>query len=820
MSMRKSSRQSFGSVCMLRGAALAVAFGFHSCARWRTMYMTALIMIAVCCSLPVSAKTYYVATNGVDAAGRGSEAEPFETIQYAIEEAESDSTIWVKPGVYDKGCTTNRLSSGAIHTNRVSLTKKIHLKSTNGAAVTHIVGAPDPNTGGVGPAAIRCMVSPNGDSEGSTIVGFTLRGGYGDTAAHRSGGFLQNNGNKWIYFYDCVISNCVSFTHAAARGGTFARCLFVGNRSTTHSTSAPMVGMANLVSCVLVGNGDDDSDYTVGDSSTPVNCTIVCNRGTGVTSGVSLYNCVVCGNSNGDYSGSKAYGCAIGGYNIVSPLECDWRVVSGGAADGSGDPSYLTSNIPFTVAPGMADTDFGGNEIDTSGTSVHAGAVQTAAPVSGGVLWLYGPLSCNGASVAEGVPTYAQSTNGLSQWRVSFARGVANGSSMNYLNRISRTSPVGNTTLVPDLNDSLVMMAPPKAGVVTTNTPIYSKAFWVSPSGSDTDNDGSEADPYATIQKAVDTGGSRTVIFLGPGLYCEGGLSGGSAAAAPYGSSRVWVPGENVRIIGGGAANTVIAGSPDPVTHGFGEKAVKCIGGLQASVVVQGVTLSNGWTRAESGQLGHGAAIRGITLADSVVTCCRGYNNIAYSANMYRCKVFGNESQNDSLLANYSRAVCSWIGPNSSSGSTVYYGYIGSSCEAWFSTLIVQNGQSAFSQNSKIYNCIAVGGKYVKAAMESKGSLFWKFSDVDAAAVGKFTDENPRLAGDRLHVKVNSPALSAGVAPSEAGYDESEALSLSWHNYSSADIDGNALVFNANGTAAAGAAHEPVSLLGFVISFR
>ena len=157
----------------------------HSCARWSVMLKVAFILIAARCSLPALAGTYYVATNGVDAAGRGGEAEPFETIQYAIEKAERDSTIWVKPGVYDKGWATNRLSSGAIHTNRVSLTKKIHLKSTKGAAVTHIVGASDPNTGGVGPAAIRCMVSPNGDSEGSTIVGFTLRGGYGDTASHR-----------------------------------------------------------------------------------------------------------------------------------------------------------------------------------------------------------------------------------------------------------------------------------------------------------------------------------------------------------------------------------------------------------------------------------------------------------------------------------------------------------------------------------------------------------------------------------------------------------------------------------------------------------
>ena len=789
------------------------------------MLKVAFILIAARCSLPVSAGTYYVATNGVDAAGRGSEVEPFETIQYAIEKAESDSTIWVKPGVYDKGWATNRLSSGAIHTNRVSLTKKIHLKSTKGAAVTHIVGASDPNTGGVGPAAIRCMVSPNGDSEGSTIVGFTLRGGYGDTASHRSGGFLQNNGNRWIYFYDCVVSNCASFTHAAARGGTFARCLFVGNRSTTHSTSAPMVGVANLVSCVLVGNGDDDSDYTVGDSSTPVNCTIVCNRGTGVTSGVSLYNCVVCGNSNGDYSGSKAYGCAIGGYNIVSPLECDWRVVLGGAADGTGVSSYITGISGLfntvTVDPGMTDTDFAGNTVNTSGASVHAGAVQETAPVSGGVLWLYGPLSCNGACVAEGVPTYAQSTNGLSQWRVSFARGVVNGSSTNYLNRISRTSSVGNATLVPDLNDSLVMMAPPKAGVVTTNTPIYSKAFWVSPSGSNTDNDGSEVRPFATIQKAVDEGGSRTVIFLGPGIYCEGGLSGGSAAAAPYGSSRVWVPGENVRIIGGGAANTVIAGSPDPATHGFGENAVKCVGGLQASVVVQGVTLSNGWTRAESGQVGHGAALRGITLADSVVTCCHGYNNIAYSANMYRCKVFGNEAQNDSLLANYSRAVCSWIGPNSSSGSTFYYGYIGSNCEAWFSTLIVQNGQSVFSQNAKIYNSLAVGGKYVRATMQSEGNLFWNFAEVDAAAAGTFTDENPRLRKDGVHVSSTSPALTAGVAPSSAGFDSVDPVSTMWHTYSSSDVEGNLIRFNTDGTAMVGSAQEPYWVrTPFAVSFR
>lgn len=789
------------------------------------------LCVAVFLATSVSAGTYWVATNGVDAVGRGSESEPFETIQYAIDSAEVDSTIWVKPGVYDKGWATNRLSSGAVHTNRVSLTKKIHLKSTQGAAVTHIVGAPDPATGGVGPAAIRCMVSPNEDSDNSTVIGFTLREGYGDASSHRSGGFLQKDGRRGIYFQDCVISNCAAYSHGGARGGTFARCLFTNNRvASNHGSDYPSgVGRANLVNCVIVGNGSDDNDFAVADESILVNCVVACNRGTGVHSGTgnSIYNTSVFCNTKADYTGSKAYNCAIGGYPVVAPLERDWRVVSGGAADGVGDPSYLASSIPFTVVAGMTDTDFAGNVIDTSGASVHVGAVQATAPVSGGVLWLYGPLSCNGAYVADGVPTYAQSTNGLSQWRVNFAGSKAEGATTNYLRSVSRTSPAGNATLFPDLNDSLVMMAPPKTGLITTNTPQYSKARWVNPdTGNNTLNDGSEARPYKTIQKAVDDGGRGTVVFLAPGLYNEGGMQSESATVAPYGSYRVWVTNDNVRIVGkAGAGQTVISGAPDPVTGGLGESAVKCVGASGSDVVVQGVTISNGWTRAENNGFGRGAAVRDITLTDSVVTDCHGCSSVSYHANLYRCMIYRNEAQNNSLIAMDSfqtpvRVVSSWIGPNESKSSSFYYGYIGSQCEAWFSTLVVTSGQSAFSQDAKIYNCLAVGGQYVRSEMKSKGNLFWRFTDVDAAAVGTFTNENPRLAGDRLHVKVSSPALSAGVAPSEAGYDDSDAISLNWHNYSSADVDGNLLRFNPDGTAMAGAAHEMTRPRGFVISYR
>lgn len=800
------------------------------------MYTIGTIFPASClalCSMGLvatsaSADTYWVATNGVDAVGRGSENAPFETIQYAIEKAESDSTIWVKPGVYDKGWATNRLSSGAIHTNRVSLTKKIHLRSTKGAAVTHIVGAPDPNTGGVGPAAIRCMVSPNENSDDSTVVGFTLRDGYGDSASHRSGGFLQQNGRRSIYFQDCIISNCAAVSHGGARGGTFARCLFTNNRAaSSHGSDYPSgVGLANLVSCVIVGNGSDDNDFAVGSDSILVNCVAMCNRGTGVLSGNSIYNTVVCGNTKADYAGTKKYNSVIGGYPVVAPLERDWRVVSGSAADGAGDPAYLASSIPFTVIDGMTDNDFAGNAIDTSGASVHAGAVQATVPVTGGVLWLYGPLSCNGAYVADGVPTYAQSTNGLSQWRVDFAGSKASGATTNYLRSISRTSPTGNVTLFPDLNDSLVMMAPPKTGLITTNTPQYSKARWVNPdTGNNTLNDGSEARPYKTIQKAVDDGGRGTVVFLAPGLYNEGGMQSESATVAPYGSYRVWVTNDNVRIVGkAGAGQTVISGAPDPVTGGLGESAVKCVGASGSDVVVQGVTISNGWTRAEDNGFGRGAAVRDITLTDSVVTDCHGCSSVSYHANLYRCMIYRNEAQNNSLIAMDSfqtpvRVVSSWIGPNESK-SSAYYGYIGSYNEVWFSTIVVANRQSAFSQDAKIYNCLAVGGQYVKSEMTSEGNLFWNFASIDSDAVGTFTDDNPRLSADRLHVRTNSPVLSAGIAPSAVGYDNSDEISLKWHIYSSTDVDGNLLRFNPDGTAMAGAAHEMTRPRGFVISYR
>ena len=790
----------------------------------RDTLMAVLAFVMVMVTSSVVADTYYVATNGVDAAGRGSEESPFETIQYAIESATTDSTIYVKPGIYNKGGAEN--GTDVKHGNRVKLTKKVHLESTDGAAVTHIVGAPDPDTGGVGSKAVRCVLSPDADSAGSTIVGFTLRDGYGSDS-QRAGGFLQMYGRRYVYFSDCVISNCAAYTHGGARGGTFARCLFANNRATTSpAQEAPVIGSANLVNCVVVGNGDRTYEYVVSQSWL-VNCTVICNRGRGCTAS-TLYNSVVCGNAFMDCDRCTTYNCAVGGVPVYSPLDRDYRVVAGSAADMAGEPSYLsdlsgclddTANVSYMFSD-MVQKDFAGNSVNTAASHVHAGAVQNATTVEGGLIQLVGPLSCNGTGLPNLMPTYAQSTNCLTQWRIIYDANVVSGTTTNYLRDVRRTSGASANAQIcfPDSNDSFVMMVPPKTGLAVTNTPEYCKALWVNPAGSDTVNNGSESSPYATIQKALDIGGGETVVFLAPGIHNSGGVSSGTK-----GSSRLWISSSYVRIVGkSGADSTFIVGASDSGTGGFGEGAVRCVGGGANYMAISGVTLSNGWTQAETGDKGRGAAVYGsVTLTDSKVTCCHGHESAFYSTYLYRCKVYGNEADTDSLFQSSGQVTCSWIGPNKAHSSG-YYGYIGSGGQAWFTTLIMEEGRSLFSQNAKIYNCLAVGGRYVRSAMTSKGNLFWGFAEVDAAAVGTFVDDKPYLTADKLHVKSKSSALTSGVAPSEAGYDASDVISRNWYNYCSADVEGNFLRFNTDGTVMSGASHDPIVYvpLGFRLSVR
>ena len=100
----------------------------------------------------------------------------FGTIQDAIEASTTvaNDTILVCPGIYDKG--GRKLSwSGTDNAGycRVLATKKLTIKSTEGATKTHIVGSAADSASGTPP--YRCFGQYNNTT---TLIDFTLRDGH------------------------------------------------------------------------------------------------------------------------------------------------------------------------------------------------------------------------------------------------------------------------------------------------------------------------------------------------------------------------------------------------------------------------------------------------------------------------------------------------------------------------------------------------------------------------------------------------------------------------------------------------------------------
>ena len=87
--------------------------------------------------------TYYVATNGSDAADGTNWATAKQTIQAAIDLSVASDTALVSNGVYATG---GQVMSGLALTNRVYISEGVTVQSVNGPAVTTIVGAYDPVT--------------------------------------------------------------------------------------------------------------------------------------------------------------------------------------------------------------------------------------------------------------------------------------------------------------------------------------------------------------------------------------------------------------------------------------------------------------------------------------------------------------------------------------------------------------------------------------------------------------------------------------------------------------------------------------------------
>ena len=192
------------------------------------------------------------------------EALAFETIQEAVAAASAGDTVKVKPGVYDSGATALPSDDGG-NLVRVLVDKKLRIESTDGAAVTHIVGAADTDGKetdanarkyGLGDKAVRC-VSVLDAGAGTIIKGFTIRGGrsrYDGNANQASthAGGIKGAGQD-TYVVDCVVSNCVATRGGSARDITAIRTLFQDNIAINNGGSATR--FSRHYACLFVNNG-------------------------------------------------------------------------------------------------------------------------------------------------------------------------------------------------------------------------------------------------------------------------------------------------------------------------------------------------------------------------------------------------------------------------------------------------------------------------------------------------------------------------------------------------------------------------------------
>ena len=640
-------------------------------------------LVCLCALLPLSglAATYYVDNKLDDYTGHdgSSWALAYHRIQDAVARAVNNDTILVAPGTYgddqgtveDKGDTTGGNANYSYQKNRIWINNKhITLKSSEGAAVTHIVGKHADTDTGIGPDAVRCIsLAGNANLPGTRIEGFTFRDGAtlayntGKTykkenenwiatttdcpAAHRGGALLFNytptTTHRQVYVVDCVISNCVAAEGAAAYGVVLVRCRVTGNH--TYRDNGGTTVQCNAANCIFDFNGTADYEATCRAHErnypvTVVNCTFFGNRGIIRSSGngsevLTVYNSLVQRNWN-TVSG-KPFTSWIGGTftncvtdaevpadrggncvfmsdrgnnsQLVAPIYGDFRPVARpyrAHLFGNGNKAYCS---PDWLPADDRNKDFFGNARWDANDAVTAGAIQDGIEVAGGCITItYDRYSIDGRVFNGPNNGYFYTTNSPAQYRIKVLPSSGTELYAVWLG--------GYTSLwrLFDRQGDLVVTAPPASSdnmlcVQPSNAQVV---LWADPSYAGGDSDGSEAKPYTTLQAAVDAvpSGKMALIKAKAGRYDAGG-------GDFWGNSRVLI-GKNIciRAVGGPENTFIVGANGNPANaDGCGTNAYRCVAIKDATISVAGVvgftlmggrTCSNGENCHDNLRLGGG----------------------------------------------------------------------------------------------------------------------------------------------------------------------------------------------------------------------
>lgn len=779
------------------------------------------------------------------------------TIQQGVEAVAESGTVYVKPGVYAEGEILDNIENNSV-SNRVWINKALTLESTDGKDVTHIVGAYSKGGNLYGDDAVRCLTI---SAKGVVIKGFTIRDGASrngsNIPATHAGGVCFISTGVDSYVVDCVISNCVATRGGAMREGMAIRTLFVNNRA---NNSGSACRYSYVYSSIFIGNSSYGSDVNVGtvdSSERVVHCTFVGNYDSGLRPGGNkemnaANNVSVFSKTRGLYVGDnqKTTMCSsvfdsvertesstctftdvvtdAAPYQIVSPFEGDFRVVSGSACDGNG---RITSSSPSWVPTAYRGYDFYGNPF-VRDEKCNIGAVAESVAMEGG----FAVFACSG-NVPPSVRTPVLYRN---LWRSDRNNAIYLGSRtfprQVYVVASSGSNPPiaftrsGWNIKRPD-NQSVVMadgITPwkfldsddgawfvlPDSERIVTNMAIYATSVkYVSPTGNDEDHDGSsEKTPYRSFAKAVNGSADQGLVLALPGTYDEGGVEAYGMTNRLYVNKPILVRAKN-----GPAVTTIKGNGLNVAWKSDNVRPVAMASGINCAV--QGFTLTGGMTAENKDtDAGRGGAVRGggfrSQLLDCIVISNRaGRAGGAYAVWAQRCRIVNNTSSSISILRGGCLASSCLFYGNTASGSDIAGDSYAFGCTGYENNFAKHLNSTTCGYNSVFNGGIedASGGDDVK--YERAGCFVGASSATQPGVrvdVAPFT--NP-AQGDFSIRRCSTAWRSGGVTgfPNRSGY---------FAFFTTDDIDGRPFVLS-NGTVLPGAVQQVgPSGNGLILLFR
>ena len=485
-------------------------------------------------------------SNVVDAvANKG----PFKTLMGAMGKIDTGNENTVKilylmPGTYaegqtEKGPTSTKVEgvTGVCYRVCIGTVKTMAIVGLEGPEKTFIVGAPDPDTGGIGPNAVGGVWLKSGTVR--AIQGVTITGCYStdmDSTSYLVGGCaFFGGGSDTTFCFDCVISNNVGNLKPAQSYGRMSRCKILNNRATTGLTD-----WGSVSSCVFAGNTITSSGCLTGVGS--YGCTFDTPSGVEYANKQNTYYSLLLNHRPGSGSGYLKQSC-VDTIPLVTDQETfDYRLGSLSPAILFGDVSARTESTTYRLV-----CDVNGDRLQIKDGKMTVGAVHgglrapCVAISNGGVAGTTvagGDFGTNVVKTAGEITLTASATRPLEGFSV-------------------------NGEVVPATERSYTFTPSAEPDAATFVEPVYGTNWFVDVvNGSDVAPGGTPATARQTIRSATTNAVAGDVIHVAPGTYGE--AEGAETIGSLQLKNRVILP-EGVTLVSDeGAAKTFIVGADDP----------------------------------------------------------------------------------------------------------------------------------------------------------------------------------------------------------------------------------------------------------------